>query len=234
MRRQQLEAAHRVNPEEVTVSVSVGQVELADISFGQDGLENVELIGIVHDLLEDQFGVAEEGHLLLEGLHVAVHQESVNANADAVLADEGDFVLQTVLDNLVQVFQQGYFLTFEEVVAGVRRVVVRPEGADIDARGLGHINEGRQAPEEGAIDAHEVLGHQVVGLIEDDTDLGLPTFQLSEEHLQLKTDVQLGGIKNHENEVRAIDKPLAHVVEWVTLKWEKKYKELIIIYKLRC
>ena len=98
--RELLEAGHGVHPEEVLVGVLGGQVELADVGLGQDGLEDVVLVRVGHDVLGDLVGVAEPAQLLAVGLQVAVHQQRVDAHADGVLPDEGDFVLQLVLDHL--------------------------------------------------------------------------------------------------------------------------------------
>lgn len=98
--RELLEAADRVDAEEVLVGLLVGQVELADVGLGQDGLEDVVLVRVAHDVLEDLVRVAEPAHPVVEGLQVAVHQQGVDAHTDAVLADEGDLVLHLVLDHL--------------------------------------------------------------------------------------------------------------------------------------
>lgn len=131
-----------VDAKEVTVSITVGKVKLADVGLGQDGFENVELVRVIHDLFENKFGVAEETHLLFEGLDVAIDQQAVDTHTDSMLANEGDFVLHAVFNHLVQIFQEGNLLSLEKFTAGVGCVVVRPEGADVDARGFGHVDEG--------------------------------------------------------------------------------------------
>lgn len=216
LRRQRLEVGDGVDAKEVTVGVAIGQVEFADVGLGEDRFEDVELVRVVDNLLEDQLGVAEEAHLLFKGLDVAVYQQAVDAHADAVLANEGDFVLHAVFNHLVQIFQEGDLLSLEELAAGVGRIVVRPEGADVDARRLCHVNERCQAPEECAVDPHQVLGCQIVGFVQDDADLGFATLQLPEEHLQLQADVQLGGIKDHKDQICPVNEPLANIIEWVT------------------
>ncbi|TNN68876.1 hypothetical protein EYF80_020911 [Liparis tanakae] len=76
------------------------------------------------------------------GLDVAVYQEAVDAYADAMLADEGDLVFHAVFNHLVQIFQERDLLSLEELTAGVGCIVIWPEGADVDAGGFGHIDEG--------------------------------------------------------------------------------------------
>lgn len=223
---QGLEVGDGVDAKEVTVSIAVGQVKFADVGLGQDGFENVELVRVVNDLLEDQLGVAEEAHLLFKGLDVAVDQQAVDAHTDSVLANKGNFVLHAVLDHLVQIFQEGDLLSLEELTAGVGCVVVRPEGADVDAWGLCHVDERRQAPEECAIHSHQILGCQAVSLVQDDADLGFATLQLPEEHLQLQANVQLGGVKDHEDQVSAINEPLANIIERVA--WKETNKPPVI------
>ena len=195
----------------------MGKVKLADVGLGQDGLEDVEFIRVFHDVLKDQLPVTKEGHLLLVRLQVAVHQEGVNADPDGMLADEGDLVLQPVLDHLVQVLQEGDLFLEKQVPVGVGLIVVGPEGADVHPRRLCDVDEWGQAPEEGPVDPHEHLRGQVVGLVQDDPYLGLTPLQLAEEHLQLQTHVQLGGVEDDEDEVRSVNEPLAHVIEGVAL-----------------
>ena len=98
--RELLEGRHGVHPEEVLVGLLGGQVKLADVGLGQDGLEDVVLVRVGHDVPGDLVGVAEPAQLLGVGVQVAVHQQGVDAHADGVLPDEGDFVLQLVLDHL--------------------------------------------------------------------------------------------------------------------------------------
>lgn len=118
--------------------------------------------------------------------------------------------------HLVEVLQQRDLLLHEEASAGVHGVVLRPEGADVDPRRLRDVDEGRHAPEQGSVDPHQVLGGQAVGLVEDETDLGLAAFHLPEEHLQLAAHVQLGGVEHQEDEVGPVDEPLAHLAVGVT------------------
>lgn len=140
----------------------------------------------------------------------------MDAHTDAVLADEGDLVLHTVFNHLVQILQERDLLLLEELAACVRRVVVRPEGADVDAWRLCYVDKRCQAPEECAVDPHQVLGCQIVGFVQDDADLGFTPLQLAEEHLQLQANVQLGGVKDHKDQIGAVNKPLANIIERVT------------------
>ena len=195
----------------------MGKVKLANIGLGQDGLEDVEFIRVFHNILKDQLPITEKGHLLLVRLQVAVHQEGVNADPDGVLADEGDLVLQPVLDHLVQVLQEGDLFPEKQVPVGVGLVVVGPEGADVHPWRLCDVDERGQTPEEGPVHPHEHLRGKVVSLVQDDPYLGLAPLQLAEEHLQLQTHVQLGGVEDDEDEVRSVDEPLAYVVEGVAL-----------------
>lgn len=95
-----LEVGHWVDSKEVLVGLLVGEVKLADVSLGQDGLEDVVLVRVVHDVLENFVGVAKPAQLVLVGLKVTVHQQGVDAHAYGVLTGEGDFVLYLVLNDL--------------------------------------------------------------------------------------------------------------------------------------
>ena len=145
----------------------------------------------------------------------------MDAHANAVLADEGNFVLHAIFNHLVQIFQERDLLFLEKIATGLRRVVVGPEGADVNARGFGHVNKGGQAPKERSVDSHQILGGQVVSLVQDDTDLGFTTLQLSEEHLQLQTNVQLGGVKHHEDQIGTVNEPLADIIERIAWTEER-------------
>lgn len=113
--RELLKAINRVDAKEVLVGLLVGQVELADVGLGQDGLENVVLIRVTHNVLEDLVWVTEPAHLVVEGLQVAVHQQGMDAHTDAVLADEGDLVLHLVLDHLWNGEDDSNFRNFSQV-----------------------------------------------------------------------------------------------------------------------
>lgn len=156
--RQRLEVGDWVDAKEVTVGIAIGQVEFADVGLGEDGFEDVELVRVIDNLLEDQLRVTEEAHLLFKGLDIAIYQQAMDAHTDAVLADESDFVLHAVFNHLVQIFQERDFLSLEELAAGVGCIVVWPEGADVDTWRLCHVNERCQAPEQCAVDPHQVLG----------------------------------------------------------------------------
>lgn len=214
---QELEAGNGIDPKEVLIGLAVGKVKFADVGLCQDGLEDVELIRIFHNVLKDQLSVTEEGHFFLVCLQIAVDQKGMDADPDGMLADEGDLVLQPVLDHLVQVFQEGDFFLEKQFSVGIGLVVLRPKGADIDPWGLSDIDEWGQAPEESPIDPHEHLCGQVVGLVQDDPYLGFTPLQLAEQRLQLQTHIQLGWVKDNKDEVCSVNEPLAHVVEGVTL-----------------
>ncbi|KAA8585099.1 hypothetical protein FQN60_003793 [Etheostoma spectabile] len=46
----------------------------------------------------------------------------MDAHTDAMLADEGNFVLHAVFNHLVQIFQEGDLLSLEELPAGIRMI----------------------------------------------------------------------------------------------------------------
>lgn len=123
---------------------------------------------------------------------------------------------QVKKSDLVEVLEQRGLLLHEELPAGVFSVLLRPEGADVHPRGLRDVDQGCHAPEQGAVDPHQVLGGETVCLVEDEADLGLAALHLPEEHLQLPAHVQLSGIEHLEDEIGSIDEPLAHVVVGVT------------------
>lgn len=95
-----LEAGNRVDPEEVLVGLLVGQVELADIGLSQDGLEDVILVGVIDNVLEHLVGVSEPAQLVVVGVEIAIHQQSMDAHADGMLPDECDLVLHLILNHL--------------------------------------------------------------------------------------------------------------------------------------
>lgn len=117
--------------------------------------------------------------------------------------------------HLVKILHEGHLLTAEQLLTALRGVILTPEGADVHPGRLRDVDQGGHAPEEGPVDAHQVLGGQAVGLVEDEADLGLAALHLPEEHLQLSTHVQLGGVEHQEDQVGPVDEPLAHVVKGV-------------------
>lgn len=120
------------------------------------------------------------------------------------------------MSHLVEVLQQRDLLLHEEHSAGVRRVVLRPEGADVHPRRLCDVDQGCHAPEEGPVHPHQVLGGDAVGLVEDEADLGLASLHLPEEHFEFPTHVQLGRVKDQENQIGSVNEPLAHLTVGVT------------------
>lgn len=117
--------------------------------------------------------------------------------------------------DLVEVLQQGDLLLHKEISAGVHSIIEGPEGADVHARRLGHINEWRHAPKQSPVHPHQVLCGQTVGLVQDETDLGFAALHLPEEHLQFPPHIKLGGIEHQEDQVGSVDEPLAHLVVWI-------------------
>lgn len=109
-----LEAGDRVHAEEVLVGLLVGQVELADVGFGQNGFEDVILVWVADDVLEDLVGVAEPAQLVVVGLQVAVHQQGVDTHADAMLADKSDLILDLILNHLQRRKMEGESATEKE------------------------------------------------------------------------------------------------------------------------
>lgn len=213
---QELETGNGVDPKEVLIGLSVGKVKFADVGLCQDGLEDIEFIRIFHNVFKDQLSVTEEGHFVLVRLQISVDQKGMDANPDGVLADEGNLVFQSVLDHLVQVFQEGDLFLEKQVPVSIRLVVLWPKGADVDPWGLSDVDEWGQAPEESPVDPHEHLSGQVVGLVQDDPDLGFTPLQLAEQRLQFQTHIQLGWVKDDKDEVSSVNEPLAHIVEGVT------------------
>lgn len=117
---------------------------------------------------------------------------------------------------LVEIIQQRSLLLHEELSACVCSIVLRPEGADVNSRGLRDVDQRGHAPKQGPVDPHQVLGGETIGFVEDETNLGLAALHLLEEHFQLPTHVQLGGVEHQEDEVSSIDEPLAHLIVGVT------------------
>lgn len=68
-----LEVGHWVNSKEVLVGLLVGEVKLADVGLGQDGLEDVVLIWVVHNVLENFMGVSKPAQLAMICLKVMIH-----------------------------------------------------------------------------------------------------------------------------------------------------------------
>ena len=177
---QELETRNGVDTKEVLIGLTVRKVKFADVGLCQDGLEDIEFIRIFHNVLKDQLSITEEGHFILVCLQIAVDQEGMDADADGMLADEGNLVLQPVLNHLVQVFQEGDLFLEKQFPVGIGLVVLWPEGADVDPWRFGDVDEWGQAPEESPVDPHEHLCGQVVGLVQDDPYLGFPPLQLAE------------------------------------------------------
>lgn len=95
-----LEVGNRVDPEEVLVGLLVWQVEFADIGLSQNGLEDVILVGVIDNVLEHLMGVTKPAQLIVVGLEVAIHQQSVDAHTDGVLSNECDLVLHLIFNHL--------------------------------------------------------------------------------------------------------------------------------------
>jgi len=95
-----LKVGDRVNSKEVLIGLLVRQVELADIGLGQNGLEDVILVGVIDNVLQHLIGVTKPAQLVIVGLEIAVHQQGMDAHTDGMLADECDFVLYLILNDL--------------------------------------------------------------------------------------------------------------------------------------
>lgn len=100
MLRELLESGNRVHAKEVLVGLLVGQVELTHVGFGQDGFENVVLVGVADDVFEHLMRVAKPAELLVVGLKVAVHQQRMDAHANAMLSNKSNLVFYLILYHL--------------------------------------------------------------------------------------------------------------------------------------
>lgn len=82
---------------------------------------------------------------------------------------------------------------------------------DVDAHDLGRVDDLAQGPHHRAVDAHELLGGDLVGLVEDDADLVILALERLDDSLELVADVQLVGVEEEQNHVRALGEPLRHL-----------------------
>ena len=166
----------------------------------------VDLVEVLDELL--LLGVLAEhgGHLELE-------------LADDVRVDFGE---SGALDQVVELAESGVLgqalelleqvLRFELEQLAHRVVVERlvPERADVDARHLGRVQHLAQRPHERAVDAHQLLVVDHVGLVEHDADLLVVAAQHLDAALELVGDVELVGVEEEQDAIAAFGEPLEH------------------------
>jgi len=128
-------------------------------------------------------------------------------------AGAGDLVLDALVDSRAQVAQEGALLGEQQAGRGSILVGMCPQRGGVHQRGLGGGHQGRDVPDEGALDAQQLLRLDGVRLVEDDARLVLTPLQLVENGLRLGTHIQLGRVVDQKDDVRPIDEPLAGVVE---------------------
>lgn len=95
-----LETGNGVHAKEILICFLVGQIELADVGLGQNRLEDVVLVWVIDDVLEHLVGVAEPAQLVVISLEVAVHQQGMDADTNAMLANKSNLVFHLVLNHL--------------------------------------------------------------------------------------------------------------------------------------
>lgn len=87
---------------------------------------------------------------------------------------------------------------------------MRPKGAYVDTDHLRCVDDLPQRPHEGAIDAHQLLRLDLVGLVEHHTDLVLMVLKGLDDLRELVRDVQLVGVEQEDDAVHALGEPLQH------------------------
>lgn len=90
---------------------------------------------------------------------------------------------------------------------------MRPQRCGIHKWRLSRRHQRRNVPNESALYAQQLFGLHRVRLVQNDARLVLAPLQLIENGLGLWADIQLGWVVNQKDDVGAIDKPLACVVE---------------------
>lgn len=112
-------------------------------------LKNPVFVRHVTNRAGDIFPRDENRPVLSQGVDVTVNDKRMVSHEHGIPAKRGDFALESVGHYFVDVIEQRFFV-FEEhfmVFVGGGSEGLRPEGADIDLRGLGDVDERRKAPE---------------------------------------------------------------------------------------
>lgn len=122
-------------------------------------------------------------------------------------------MLDALVDGCAQVAQEGALLGEQQAGGSTILVGMGPQRGGVHQRRLGGGHQWRDVPDEGALDAQQLLGLDGVCLVEDDARLVLAPLQLVENGLRLGAHIQLGRVVDQEDDVRPIDEPLAGVVE---------------------
>lgn len=122
-------------------------------------------------------------------------------------------MLDTLVNGRAKVAQEGALLGQQQAGRGTILVGMRPQRGGVHERRLGRGHQRRDVPDEGTLDAQQLLRLDGVGLVEDDARLVLASLQLIKNGLSFGAHVQLGRVVDQKDDVRPIDEPLAGVIE---------------------
>lgn len=85
---------------------------------------------------------------------------------------------------------------------------VGPEGADVDPDHLGRVDNLPQGPHEGPVHPHQLLRLYLVSLVQHHSHLVLVVLEGFDDFRELIGDVQLVGVKEQDDTVHPLGKPL--------------------------
>mmetsp|Transcript_8260 Transcript_8260/g.28358 ORF Transcript_8260/g.28358 Transcript_8260/m.28358 type:complete len:370 (-) Transcript_8260:541-1650(-) len=177
-------------------------------------------------LLHLQKGLLQPAHqLLLLGL-LAEHgghrlperaqDQAVDLQRPHPLDELADLPRGVGLRNLVQVLDQVLPLPVHEVrELGVRVVRVK----EVSGVNPGHLwgpEDSAQGPHQRTVNLHEVLGVDLVRLVQDDPDLVIKAVEGLDDAFELVRDVELVGVEEQQDEVRPLREPPDDLGELVT------------------
>ena len=116
----------------------------------------------------------------------------------------------------LNVFEEVLLLGLEELAVVGDEERVGPEGADVHPDHLGGVDDLPQGPHEGPVDPHQLLGLDLVGLVQHHADLVLMVLERLDDFRELVGDVQLVGVKEQDDAVHPLSEPLKDGREVVT------------------
>lgn len=132
--------------------------------------------------------------------------------------------------------EQVLLLCFKQLAVVRDEQWMGPEGANVDPDNLRSVDYLSQGPHEGTVYSHQLLSLYLVSLVENNSHLVLMVLQGLDDLREFIRDVQLVRIKQENDAVNPLCKPLQYSSKIITCKgWRKKQRcTCMVVEKPTC
>ena len=114
-----------------------------------------------------------------------------------------------------EIVEQISGLEFEQQPVGIELQWFRPERANVHSAHFRRVQHFAQRPHEGAVDTHQCLMIDRIGLVEHDAYFIVVAFEHFDGALQLVGDVERGDVEQQQDAIASVGEPFENLTELV-------------------